>query len=343
MKTKIDQKSKPPGSLGYLEDLALQVGAIQGTEEPVIRHPHIVVFAGDHGISATGLVNPYPQSITGAMVRNFVQGGAAINVFCRQNQLGLKVVDAGVNADLRDLETHPGFLSLKLGWGTRNYLEGPAMHFEETERAIALGKLVIENLAREGCNTVGLGEMGIGNSSSASLLMSAFLHLPLEKTVGKGTGANEEQLNVKRSTLERVFERHRSIVQLHSPLKTLQYFGGYEIAMMTGAYLAAAEQKMVIVVDGFIATAALLVAHAISPAVLQHCIFAHCSGEQGHHRMLHWLGARPLLNLGLRLGEGTGAALAMPLLQNAVRFVGEMSSLSDLDIPAARDESIRSL
>ncbi|GAO45141.1 nicotinate-nucleotide--dimethylbenzimidazole phosphoribosyltransferase [Flavihumibacter petaseus] len=330
MKTIIDDKTKPVGSLGLLEDIALQIGKIQLSDAPEIRKPHIIVFAGDHGIAATGKVNPYPQEITALMVENFLRGGAAINVFCRQNNIGLTIADSGVNADLSAWNNHPQFIAAKTGWGTNNYEDGPAMSFQETEQAIAAGRAIIDNIASTGCNTIGFGEMGIGNSSSASLLMAAMLHLPLEKTVGRGTGASDEQLRVKLDTLKQVMKKHQGVVTLQSPLKTLQYFGGYEIAMMTGAYLAAAKKRMVIVVDGFIATAALLVAREIDPEVTDCCIYAHCSGEQGHHRMLHHLGARPLLNLGLRLGEGTGSALAMPLIESAVRFVKEMATLSSL-------------
>ncbi|ULQ56296.1 nicotinate-nucleotide--dimethylbenzimidazole phosphoribosyltransferase [Flavihumibacter rivuli] len=332
LQEKINNKTKPLGSLGELERIALQAGIIQDSIHPVINRPTIVVFAGDHGISETGLVNPFPQSITGQMVYNFIRGGAAINVFCRQNGIDLKVVDAGVKGDFSDIISHPQFISAKINHGTRNYLEEAAMTFEETERAIGYGRSIVEHLVAEGSNCMGFGEMGIGNTSSASLLMAAITHTPLEKCVGKGTGADEKQLATKKATLEAVFEKHRNVISLQSPIKTLQYLGGYEIAMMVGAYLAAAEHKVIIVVDGFISTAALLVAHAMQPSVLNNCLFAHASGEQGHQRMLHYLNAKPLLNLGLRLGEGTGAALAMPLLYAAVNFVNEMASFEDAGV-----------
>jgi nicotinate-nucleotide--dimethylbenzimidazole phosphoribosyltransferase len=335
LQERIDQKTKPVGSLGQLEDIALQVGKIQQTNDPSVRNPHVVVFAGDHGIAITGLVNPYPQSITGQMVHNFIRGGAAINVFCRQHQISLKIADAGVNADLQSLSGNPSFIHAKIGSGTRNYLASAAMTFEETERAIAVGRIIVENIAATGCNTIGFGEMGIGNSSSAALIMAALLHLPLSRCVGRGTGVNDEQYKTKLRTLQQVYHTHQAVIDLNSPLKTLQYFGGFEIAMMTGAYMAAADLKMVIVVDGFISTAALLVTHALQPGVIDNCIFGHISGEQGHHQMLHHFQARPLLNLGMRLGEGTGAALAIPLIQSAVNFVNEMASLEEIIIPTA--------
>ncbi|MBC6490973.1 nicotinate-nucleotide--dimethylbenzimidazole phosphoribosyltransferase [Flavihumibacter stibioxidans] len=333
LQEKINSKTKPLGALGQLEETALQVGSIQGSTRPEVKLPHLVVFAGDHGIAETGLVNPYPQAVTAQMVHNFIRGGAAINVFCRQHQITLKIADAGVKADLSELHGSPEFIHAKIAPGTRNYLEEPAMSFEETERAIAVGRVIVNNIAATGCNTIAFGEMGIGNSSAASLLMAAFLNLPLEKCVGRGTGADDIQLTRKLQTLQAVSDKHLSVISLRSPLKTLQYLGGYEIAMMVGAYLSAAEHKMTIVVDGFIASAALLVAQSLRPEVLDNCIFGHCSGELGHHHLLHHFGARPLLNLGMRLGEGTGAALAIPLVQSAVLFLNEMAEMDSLKIP----------
>lgn len=326
----IDNKTKPVGSLGLLETIALKVAMVQQTLEPEIRQPHVVVFAGDHGIAKTGLVNPYPASVTAGMVHNFMAGGAAINVFCRQHQLGLTIVDAGVDADLGRYQGNPSFIDAKIARGTNNYQFEAAMSFEEMERAMGAGASIVKAIAKRGTNTIAFGEMGIGNSSAASLLMSTLMHLPLSRTVGKGTGANSAQLAQKRGILQEVLDKHDAICQLNSPLKSLQYFGGYEIAMMTGAYLGARELNMVIVVDGFIASAALLVAHAIQLAVLDNCLFGHCSGELGHHAILHYLDAQPLLSIGMRLGEGTGAALAMPLIQSAVAFQREMAGMETL-------------
>jgi len=208
----IDNKTKPVGALGRLEELALQVGLIQGTVHPQINRPHIVIFAGDHGIAATGLVNPYPQSVTAQMVLNFITGGAAINVFCRQHALELIVVDAGVNFDF-DAGLFPGkLLSRKIAHGTRNYLEEDALSAEEVAGAMEAGKQVISDLSAQGCNCIGLGEMGIGNTSSASLIMSYVTGIPVEECAGRGTGVSDEQLERKKETLRNAFRRHISAI-----------------------------------------------------------------------------------------------------------------------------------
>lgn len=332
LQQKIDSKTKPPGSLGRLEEIALQVGLIQRTATPSITEPHIIVFAGDHGIARTGLVNPYPQEVTAQMVLNFLHGGAAINVFCRTHQLALKVVDAGVNFDWNDTLVNRHFLDMKIGYGTANYLETVAMSGEDVLRAIGAGRQLIDIVARQGCNCAGFGEMGIGNTSSAALIMSAMMGLPVAECVGRGTGVSDQQLQTKISTLQQVHAFHDLPTYREAPLQLLSKVGGYEVAMMTGAYLEAAERNMVIVVDGFITTAALLLARQLNPTVMDNCIFAHASGEQGHEKMLDWLGVRPLLDLGLRLGEGTGAAMAMPLLRSAVNFLNEMASFESAGV-----------
>jgi nicotinate-nucleotide--dimethylbenzimidazole phosphoribosyltransferase len=334
---KINNKTKPLGALGLLEEVALKVGLMQQTITPEIKQPHIVVFAGDHGIAKTGLVNPYPQEVTAQMVLNFLQGGAAINVFCRQNKITLQVVDAGVQQDIIPASSHlkvkggETFINARMGFGTKNYLEGPAMSEADALAAIMKGKDIVRAIAATGCNCIGFGEMGIGNTSAASLIMSAVTGLPVTECTGRGTGVNDEQLQVKIHTLEQVYKLH----QLQEPkdaVELLALVGGFEIAMMTGAYLEAADQKMVIVVDGFIATAALLLARLLDPAVMDYCIFAHTSGERGHEGMLQYLQAKPLLHLGMRLGEGTGAALAIPLVQSAVNFLAEMASFESAGV-----------
>jgi len=337
----IDTKTKPLGALGILEDIALQIGLILQTHRPVISNPRIVVFAADHGIAATGLVNPFPQAVTAQMVLNFIHGGAAINVFCRQHAIGLTVVDAGVNFDFGDPVSLNKLIHAKIGYGTLNYLEGDAMSRAEVQRAVEEGRGVVETLFHAGCNCIGLGEMGIGNTSSASLIMSFVTGIPVEECIGRGTGTSDEQLERKIDCLRRAAGLHAKAIA-ESAMGTpggpgqaytiLQHVGEFEIAMMVGAYLKAAELKMIILVDGFIATAALLLARAIDPSVQNHCIFAHTSGEQGHEKMLRWLGARPLLNLGMRLGEGTGVALAFPLVQSAVNFLNEMASFESAGV-----------
>ncbi|GGB08029.1 nicotinate-nucleotide--dimethylbenzimidazole phosphoribosyltransferase [Puia dinghuensis] len=333
----VDNKTKPLGALGRLEEIALRIGLIQGTTHPQLNRPYIVVFAGDHGIAATGLVNPYPQSVTAQMVLNFVTGGAAINVFCRQHHLGLAVVDAGINFDF-ETGLFPGkLISQKIGYGTRNYLETEAMSADELTRALEAGKQVVTDLYAGGTNCIGFGEMGIGNTSSAALIMSYITGIPVEDCVGRGTGVNDEQLQLKKETLRRVYDRYLpAVTAAGGDVRViLQCVGGFEIAMMTGAYLKAAELKMIILVDGFITTAALLLAKQLNPAVVDCCFFSHTSGEHGHVAMLDYLGARPLLSLGMRLGEGTGAAMAYPLLQSAVLFLREMASFESAGVSKA--------
>ena len=335
---RIDNKTKPLGSLGRLEDIAMQIGLLQGTTDPQLVRPHIVVFAGDHGIAATGLVNPYPQSVTAQMVANFLSGGAAINVFCRQHHLGLTVLDAGVNFDFDPILYAGKLVTKKIGYGTRNYLEGDAMTSGETIAAIEAGKEVVADLAAQGCNCIGLGEMGIGNTSSAALIMSYITGIPIDECTGRGTGVNDEQLNKKKETLQQAFRLHLPAIAANPvPQNILQHVGGYEIAMLMGAYLKAAELNMVILVDGFITTSALLLARLLDSRITEACIFSHCSGESGHAKMLEYLDAEPLLNLGMRLGEGTGAAMAWPLVQSAVNFLQEMASFESAGVSKGGD------
>lgn len=326
---KINNKTKPLGSLGMLEELALKIGTIQNSLSPVISKPNILVFAGDHGIAATGKVNPYPQAVTAQMVLNFVNGGAAINVFTKQHNIGLTVVDAGVNVDF---DTSLPIIHAKIKHGTADYSATNAMSIDEVNAAIEKGGSIVQTLFDDNCNTIGFGEMGIGNTSSASLIMHNLLNLPLSECVGRGTGATDEQLQRKLTTLEDVSRLHELNRYDITPHQLLCRIGGFEIAMMVGAYHKAAELKMIIVVDGFIATAALLVAKQYNQTISDHCVFAHCSDENGHRKMLEHLKANPVLQLGMRLGEGTGAALAIPLLQSAVQFLNEMASFESAGV-----------
>ena len=330
LQQKIDQKTKPVGALGQLESIALQIGLIQNTEKPTIQSPAIIVFAGDHGIAKTGLVNPYPQAVTAQMVLNFLRGGAAINVFTRLNQIDLWVVDAGVNVDFDSLIDSSintaQFIQAKQSMGTENYLETNAMNEQAVSAAIEAGKKIVYDIALKGTNCIGFGEMGIGNSASAALIMSAITQLSITECTGRGTGVNDDQLAVKINTLKAVFSKHQLNECGKQPYQLISKVGGFEIAMMTGAYLEAFKHQMIIVVDGFIATAALLLAQLMEPSIVDNCLFAHTSGEQGHQKMLHYLGVEPILNLGMRLGEGTGSAVAMPIIQSAVAFLNEMAS-----------------
>ena len=327
LQKKIDEKTKPLGALGQLEALALQIGLCQNTLTPSLIRPTLLIFAGDHGVAASG-VSLYPSSVTAQMVANFLSGGAAINVFARQHGLALRVVDAGVNADL---EPHPQLIHAKIAKGTRNFLFEPAMSETECALAIARGAAIVKEQAERGCNCIGFGEMGIGNTSSAALIMHCLMGLPLEQCVGRGTGLDDEQLARKVAVLKQVVESKIMILDSN----VLENFGGFEIAMMVGAFLQAAECGMMIMVDGFICSSALLVASRLYPAVLDYCVFSHQSNEQGHQALLKEFKARPLLNLDLRLGEGSGVALAFPLLQSAVLFLNEMASFSEAHVDQA--------
>lgn len=325
----VNNKTKPIGSLGMLEDLAIQLGLIQHTTAPQIIQPQIIIFAGDHGIATTGLVNPFPQAVTAQMVYNFVNGGAAINVFSKQNNIELTVVDCGVN---EDFPTDLPILHYKVNKATKNYLHENAMSLDEVNICINNGKKITELIVlNKKTNCIGFGEMGISNTSSAALIMHYYLKLPIESCVGIGTGTNNEQLITKINTLQQVANFH----QLHHPSNPndlLCKIGGFEIATMVGSYLKAFEKNLTIVVDGFITTAALLVALNIEPKLINNCIFAHCSNEQGHLKMLNHLNATPILNLGLRLGEGTGAALAIPILESACAFINKMASFESAGV-----------
>ena len=324
LKHKIDFKTKPLGALGLLEDLALQIGLIQNTLTPELKNPAILVFAADHGLTDEG-ISPFPKEVTWQMVMNFVAGGAAINVFCRQNNINLKVVDAGVDFDFPE---NAPVINAKVARGTRNMRREPAMTTKECSDAIAKGRELVKQEASQGCNIIGFGEMGIGNTSASSLLMHRFLNIPIEECTGSGTGMFGEQLTKKRQILKEVSEKYNP----QTPEETLATFGGLEIAMMTGAMLEAREQHMVLLIDGFIATAAALTAIRINPEVRENCVFCHSSDERGHQLMLQHLNARPMLQLNLRLGEGTGAAIALPLVQAAVNFLNQMASFDDAGV-----------
>ncbi|MBR0566772.1 nicotinate-nucleotide--dimethylbenzimidazole phosphoribosyltransferase [Azoarcus sp. L1K30] len=326
LQQRIDAKTKPRGALGRLEALALQIGLVQQSDSPALQQPHIMVFAGDHGAARAG-ISAYPQDVTWQMVENFLAGGAAINVFSRQMGLGLTVIDAGVN---HDFGKRPGLIDAKIGPGTANYLEQPAMTAAQCESALARGRELAHALAANGCNCVGFGEMGIGNTASASLLTHCLVPGgDLAHVTGRGTGLDDAGLARKRALLEQALGRGG---RLTTPMPALIEYGGFEIAMMAGAMLGAAEKGMVLIIDGFIVTAALLVAHAMAPAVLPYCVFAHRSREPGHTLQLEHLGVEPLMELDLRLGEGTGAALAFPLVQAAVNFLDEMASFESAGV-----------
>lgn len=325
LKHKIDFKTKPLGALGKLENIALQVGLIQNTLSPQLKNPHIVLFAGDHGITEEG-ISPYPQEVTFQMVMNFLNEGAAINVFCKQNNIRIKVIDAGVNYKFpKELN----IVDSKIGMGTKNFLKEPAMSIEEAKKCLEVGSATVNDIFQSGCNVIGFGEMGIGNTSSASALMSIVCKLPVKFCTGRGAGLDDKGVNNKIEIIEKAISINK---QTDSPLKALATFGGFEVAQMCGAILQAAENKMLILVDGFISTASFLIAHEINPAIIDYAIFCHESDEQGHARMLKYLNVTPLLHLNMRLGEGTGAALCYPVIQSAVNFLNEMASFESAGV-----------
>ncbi|MCS7101720.1 MAG: nicotinate-nucleotide--dimethylbenzimidazole phosphoribosyltransferase [Burkholderiaceae bacterium] len=318
----LQQKTKPPGSLGRIESLALQIALALGSETPRLTQPQLVVFAADHGVTAHG-VSPYPRAVTAQMVRNMLQGGAAVSVLARQHGLALTVVDCGVDADFAP---HPQLRSAKVCRGSADFTQGPALTDAQLQAALAHGSALIEALPG---NALLLGEMGIGNTTAAAALMAKLTGLPPAQCVGRGTGLDDAGLARKRAVVEQALARHG---QAQTPLAILAALGGAEIAVMTGAVLAAARARRVIVVDGFITTAAVAVAAAIEPAVLPQCVFSHVGAEHGHRAWLQRLGAQPLLDLALRLGEGSGAALAWPLLESACRLLAEMATFESAGV-----------
>ncbi len=321
---KIDNKTKPKGSLGKLEHIALQIASVQKTLSPVLKNPTIIVFAADHGIADEG-VSAFPKELTFKMVLNFLNGGAAINVFCRQNGIRLKIVDAGVGHDFPE-ETP--LINAKIGAGTKNILNEPAMSIESCKAAMDKGRDIVINEYRQGCNIIGFGEMGIGNTSSASLLMSSFTGIDIEECVGRGTGHDEAGLAKKTEILKRAAQKYDPV----DPLEILATFGGFEITMMCGAMLEAKKRNMIIPVDGFVSTSAFLAANAFDNTLKQNAIFCHSSDEKGHKAMLNFLGVEAVCDLGMRLGEGSGIAVVFPVIQSAVNFLNEMSGFEDAGI-----------
>jgi nicotinate-nucleotide--dimethylbenzimidazole phosphoribosyltransferase len=328
----INNKTKPLGSLGRLEDVALKIGQILGSTVPVLDQPQMVVFAGDHGLTARG-ISAFPSDVTWQMVENFLAGGAAVSVLAKQNGIALTVVDCGVKRDfLAGLpvgSTRPGLQVRKAQGaelGTADSSAQTAMTPAQRDEALRHGMDLVKGLPG---NALLLGEMGIGNTSAASLLLSRLAGLDIAVCTGAGTGLDAPAVQRKTEVLREVLTLHANAT---APLDALAAFGGFEIATMVGAVLQAAEERRVIVVDGFIATSAVVVAHALQPLVLQRCVFAHRSGERGHEFMLQHLGVQALLDLGLRLGEGSGAALAWPLLQSACTILRDMASFASAGV-----------
>lgn len=321
----IDHKTKPTGALGELENLALQLGKVFNSTAPEIKNPYLVVFAADHGIAQHG-VSAYPQEVTSQMVQNFLGGGAAINVFCRQHDLTLKIVDAGVNYDF---PPNLPIIHHKMGRGTRSFLHGPAMNPDQVHICLQKGGEVTNSLHQTGCNTIGFGEMGIGNTSTAAVLMSLLCTIPLEQCMGKGTGVADEKLHKKQQILKQAVQNYTGSQETFA---LMSHFGGFEILQMAGAMLQAKQNNMLLLVDGFISSVAFLCAYKINPKVKDNAVFCHQSDEAGHSLLLQYLEAKPLLHLSMRLGEGTGCAVAFPLLKSATAFLNEMASFESAGV-----------
>ncbi len=327
LQNEMDQKTKPLGALGKLESLALQIGCIQNSLTPSLEKPTILVFAGDHGITEEG-VSPYPSEVTGQMVLNFLAGGAAINVFCRQHGIALKVVNAGVKTVLPE---HPDLINFKVAAGTENFKYRAAMTEMEFESAVHRGADLVSVMEAGGTNIIGFGEMGIGNTSSAAAIMACLTSLPFAECVGRGTGLDNAGITHKTRVIE---EAVGNCVTLDKtdPRAVLRYFGGLEMAMMAGALLKAAERKLVVMVDGFIASAVALVCLQWYPNCRDYLVFTHLSGERGHQKMLEHIDAQPLVNLGMRLGEGSGVAVVYPIIASAVTFLNEMATFASASV-----------
>ena len=333
LKHKINSKIKPLGALGRLEEVALQIGLIQNTLTPELINPHIIVFAGDHGV-VEERVSAYPQEVTYQMVFNFLIGGAAVNIFCKPHGIKIKVVDAGVK---HTFDPHPDLIISKIQRGTKNFTQEPAMSINELHDSLERGKKIVENVHHTGCNIIGFGEMGIGNTTSASALMHVFTGIDIRKCVGKGTGINNEKVRHKADVIRNAVSNNENC---DTSLKKLATFGGFEIVQMVGAILRAGELKMIILIDGFIATSAFLAAHSINKNIFDYAIFSHQSEEQGHKRMLEYLKAKPLMNLNMRLGEGTGCAVAYPIIKSAVAFLNEMASFENAGVSNEQNSSV---
>lgn len=319
---KLDQKTKPPGSLGELEKIAAQISAIQGTLTPAAERARAIVFAADHGVVAEG-VSAYPKEVTRQMLLNFAGGGAAINAICNAHNIDLEVINAGVEG-----QSVAGVVDCRIDDGTANFLTTSAMTPEQLTQAMSIGHDAISRAAASGTQLLAVGEMGIGNTTSAAAIVSALCDADSVATTGRGTGLDDEGVKHKADVVRRALLKHPD----RSAPAVLQNVGGFEIAAMCGAMVSACDYPIAVVVDGYIATAAALCAVAIRPAARQRLIFAHQSVEPGHGIALAHLRATPLLQLQLRLGEGSGAALAIPLIRSAVAVLNDMATFESAGV-----------
>lgn len=320
------QLTKPPGSLGRLEDLAVSLAAMQGHEKPTLEKVHITVFAADHGVAEEG-VSAFPQAVTVEMIRNFSRGGAAISVLARSLEAPLEVVDVGAALDVEPMQ---GVISERAASGTANFCKAPAMSEEQLTVALAAGRHALQRAQENGAQLFIGGEMGIANTTAATAIACALLKRPATELVGPGTGLDNKGMQHKAEVIERALAFH--LGSLNEPLPVLQHLGGFEIAALVGAYIAAGQAGITILVDGFISTAAALVAQRIQPGVSDWMIFAHASAEPGHAQMVQALNVEPLLDLGMRLGEGSGAASAVPLLRLACELHANMATFAEAGV-----------
>lgn len=326
---KINNLNKPLGSMGRIEELALQICLVQQTLEPKLISPCHLLYGADHGIEREK-VSVSPRQVTWQQMINFTHGGGGVNMFCRQHGFHLYIIDVGVDYDLSE---NTSILNRKIAFGTQNFLYGPAMTIEQYTEALAVGNEMVDVCHGNGCNIIAIGEMGIGNTSPSSVWMHLFGNVPLAECVGAGAGLDNAGVRHKLDVLTRsVHNFNASATDKNCTETIIRWFGGFEMVAAIGSMLRAAEHGMIILVDGFIMTACALAASKLCPAVLDYMIFTHCGDESGHRRMLDYLGAHPLLNLGLRLGEGTGALCAYPLIDSAVRMINEMNNFYNANI-----------
>lgn len=325
LQDKIDNLTKPKGSLGRLEELAVQLGTIQQTLSPELKNPQNIVYAADHGVVVEGVSFSAPE-VTAQQIYNFVKGGAGINMFARQHHFGLKIVDCGVNADFGNL---PGLIHRKIRKSTSNYLHEAAMTPEEMAQAIEIGAEIVRLVHSEGTNIVSFGELGMANTSASSIWMSYFTGISLKECVGAGSGLNAKGIEHKYNILRQSMENYQGT---GTPEDMIRWFGGFEMVAAVGGMLQAAELGMVIIIDGFIMTNCILAASQLYPEVLEYCIYGHQGDEVGHKLVLDFLKAKPLLNLGLRLGEGTGAICAYPIIESAIHMINEITSFREASV-----------
>jgi len=326
---KIDNLNKPKGSLGRLEELAMQICLIQQTLSPCLSHPCHLLLGGDHGIEREG-VSASPREVGWQQMINFTHGGGGVNMFCRQHGFHLRIVDVGIDYDLSAV---PGIIDYKIARGTKNFLYEPAMSEAAFNQAIEVGCNLVDECVAEGCRVLCIGEMGIGNTSPSSIWMHLLGDIPLSDCVGAGSGLDTPRVRHKYDVLAKSLESYEKCrPHLDPRLAPFIYFGGFEMITAIGAMLRAAEQHLVVLVDGFIMSACAIAAIYLYPAAQDYMIFTHCGDESGHRMMLDIVEAKPLLQLGLRLGEGTGALCAYPIIDSAVRMMNEMNNFDNAKI-----------